>query len=269
MADRADTLLKIQQHEEVTMRMIGHQVLLAAGDDSSLVKPIEKTGDRYRIAFESEFAFSADTLAMVVDSIMTVSKISGNYIVEAVSCTTGEVVYGYELNGISDLRACGGRSYPVGCYELMITLLDTAVVLASDEAESPDSAWILWVAAIFIQLVVVILFLRKRKSQTKGDPYRIEIGRFVFDRRNMELTIEDSRIELTSKEAELLHLLRASANDTVEREQILKEIWQDDGDYVGRTLDVFVSKLRKKLEADSNVKIINIRGVGYKLILND
>ena len=85
----------------------------------------------------------------------------------------------------------------------------------------------------------------------------------------MELTIHDNKIELTSKEADLLQLLSESANDTVERDDILKEVWGDDGDYVGRTLDVFISKLRKKLEADSNVRIVNIRGIGYKLILND
>jgi DNA-binding response OmpR family regulator len=56
-------------------------------------------------------------------------------------------------------------------------------------------------------------------------------------------------------------------NSTVEREHILKTIWGDEGSYIGRTLDVFISKLRKRLEADTKVKIVNVRGVGYKLIL--
>jgi DNA-binding response OmpR family regulator len=54
----------------------------------------------------------------------------------------------------------------------------------------------------------------------------------------------------------------------VERDEILNKVWGDDGDYVGRTLDVFISKLRKKLEADACVKIVNIRGVGYKLVVD-
>jgi len=49
----------------------------------------------------------------------------------------------------------------------------------------------------------------------------------------------------------------------------LANVWGDQGDYVGRTLDVFISKLRKKLEADTNVRIVNIRGVGYKLVLGE
>ncbi len=63
-------------------------------------------------------------------------------------------------------------------------------------------------------------------------------------------------------------MLHASANNALEREVILQQVWGDEGDYVGRTLDVFISKLRKKLEADTSVKIVNIRGVGYKLLVD-
>ena len=73
--------------------------------------------------------------------------------------------------------------------------------------------------------------------------------------------------ELTSKEADLLALLHASVNTTVERYVLLKNVWGDEGAYVGRTLDVFISKLRKKLEADPSIRIVNVRGIGYKLIL--
>ena len=96
----------------------------------------------------------------------------------------------------------------------------------------------------------------------------IPIGGYHFDKRNTELLIEHQKIELTSKEADLLLLLYNSANITVERELILNIVWGDEGDYVGRTLDVFISKLRKKLEFDAKVKIVNIRGVGYKLVID-
>ena len=64
----------------------------------------------------------------------------------------------------------------------------------------------------------------------------------------------------------MLKLLNESANTTVPKEVLLNKVWGDEGDYIGRTLDVFISKLRKKLEADPELKIINARGVGYKLI---
>ena len=63
-------------------------------------------------------------------------------------------------------------------------------------------------------------------------------------------------------------MLYNAANTTVERDVILNMVWGDEGDYIGRTVDVFISKLRKKLEFDSKVKIVNVRGVGYKLIMD-
>lgn len=66
----------------------------------------------------------------------------------------------------------------------------------------------------------------------------------------------------------MLDLLYTNLNQTVNREHILQVVWGDEGDYLGRTLDVFISKLRKKLGADSNLKIVNIRGIGYRMVLN-
>ena len=66
-----------------------------------------------------------------------------------------------------------------------------------------------------------------------------------------------------------MSLLYEYANETVNKETILNKVWGDEGDYVGRTLDVYVSKLRKKLENDASVELKNIRGIGYKLIVED
>lgn len=82
------------------------------------------------------------------------------------------------------------------------------------------------------------------------------------------MLINGEKTELTSKESDLLLLLHNSVNNTVERDVILNAVWEDEGDYIGRTLDVFISKLRKKLMADSKIRILNVRGVGYKLIVN-
>lgn len=65
----------------------------------------------------------------------------------------------------------------------------------------------------------------------------------------------------------MLGLLYTNINRNVTREDILQIVWGDEGDYLGRTLDVFISKLRKKLETDPNIKIVNIRGVGYRMVL--
>ena len=179
------------------------------------------------------------------------------------------------------MMPCMGRSQPVACYELWFTILEQDMaafqgVTQHDEASvpgpGPPSArrW-LWSIPVALLLLGIFAFVRKRRRPTANidDPNVVRIGEFLFNARNMELSFKNERVRLTSKEADLLQLLSASPNDTVEREKILATVWGDEGDYVGRTLDVFVSKLRKKLEADANVRIVNIRGVGYRLVLGE
>ncbi len=130
-----------------------------------------------------------------------------------------------------------------------------------------------WLGYVFSGLAVILalaaLFLIKsRPGRSPVNPNLINLGKYRFDKLNSELIIEEQRIELTSKESDLLLLLYEMVNATVEREVLLNKVWGDEGDYIGRTLDVFISKLRKKLEFDTNVKIVNVRGVGYKLVLN-
>ena len=74
--------------------------------------------------------------------------------------------------------------------------------------------------------------------------------------------------DLTGKESDLLQLLYFHINSTVDRDVLLKEVWRDEGAYIGRTLDVYISKLRKKFESDPAISFINVRGVGYKMTLD-
>lgn len=93
-----------------------------------------------------------------------------------------------------------------------------------------------------------------------------QIGRFVFDTQKQVLTIDDEQQKLTTKESELLTLLCSHANDILQREMALKTIWIDDNYFNARSMDVYITKLRKLLKADESVEIINIHGKGYKLI---
>jgi DNA-binding response OmpR family regulator len=80
------------------------------------------------------------------------------------------------------------------------------------------------------------------------------------------LTINGESTKLTTKEAELLALLCAHANDILERNHALKQIWVDDNYFNARSMDVYITKLRKLLKPDPSIEIINIHGKGYKLI---
>ena len=95
------------------------------------------------------------------------------------------------------------------------------------------------------------------------------IGKFVFNYHKQMLTLDDKVIRLTTKESELLTLLVENANIVLERNLALKTIWADDNYFNARSMDVYITKLRKLLKDDPNVSIINIHGKGYKLIVSN
>jgi DNA-binding response OmpR family regulator len=90
----------------------------------------------------------------------------------------------------------------------------------------------------------------------------------LFDSESRKLVINGKTIDLTVTETRVLLIFALSPNETIERSRLQKEIWEDEGVIVGRSLDMFISKLRKKLEPDPTIKIAVIRGKGYKLEIN-
>ena len=94
-----------------------------------------------------------------------------------------------------------------------------------------------------------------------------KLGNFVFFESTGMLSLNGSTIELSVKEAKALSILASNQNQVVERDLLMKEIWEDDGVVViTRNVDVLISKLRKRLSADPSVKIVNVHGKGYKMI---
>ncbi|MGD0582370.1 MAG: response regulator transcription factor [Bacteroidales bacterium] len=101
-------------------------------------------------------------------------------------------------------------------------------------------------------------------GQKKQDHY--EIGEYRFDTLKQLLTFGDQTIKLTTKESELLELLCRHSNEVMQRNYALKAIWIDDNYFNARSMDVYITKLRKYLKMDPSVKILNVHGKGYKLI---
>jgi DNA-binding response OmpR family regulator len=93
-----------------------------------------------------------------------------------------------------------------------------------------------------------------------------KIGNYTFDNIRQVLEINSIEYKLTSKESELLKLLCENSNDVLDRSTALKEIWHDDSYFNARSMDVYITKLRKYLKEDSNVELINVHGTGFKLV---
>ena len=115
------------------------------------------------------------------------------------------------------------------------------------------------------ELIVRINSLLNR-IELKTNVDFIKIGDYVFNYTKQTLTIENNTEQLTHREAELLFYLFEKKNEVLDRTFILNKLWGNDDFFNARSMDVFISKLRKKLKKDSNIQIINIRGFGYKLL---
>ncbi len=108
----------------------------------------------------------------------------------------------------------------------------------------------------------------RRTRGTRGNDRTVwEIGSFTFDTQKQQLTRGEQVQKLTTKEADLLHLLCNNMNQVLDRNFALKAIWMDDNYFNARSMDVYITKLRKYLKTDPSVQIINVHGKGYKLIV--
>ena len=95
----------------------------------------------------------------------------------------------------------------------------------------------------------------------------LTIGRYLFDHPKQKLRLGLHETDLTNRESELLKRLHDQRNQVLERTTVLRELWGDDSFFNGRSLDVFITRLRRCLKDDPQVQIVNIRGIGYKLIM--
>lgn len=95
-----------------------------------------------------------------------------------------------------------------------------------------------------------------------------QIGKFTYDYNHQMLSIDGNSTKLTSKEAELLKLLCEQLNQVVDRSFALNRVWQNDSYFNARSMDVYIAKLRKYLKEDPTVELINVHGIGFKLITN-
>jgi DNA-binding response OmpR family regulator len=116
-------------------------------------------------------------------------------------------------------------------------------------------------------ILKVQIFLKRRNviSDNNIQQSEFELGDYQFDYNNLELKAEEFFKKLTQKEADLLRYFVRNQNEVLKRSDILETIWGEDDYFMGRSLDVFISRLRKYLKEDESLKIENIHGVGFRL----
>ena len=253
-----------EKHVEVVLRDIGHRLLLTAKDSSSRVLPIKKVNEHtYQISFQNEMSFVADTVISLFEREFQKSDLAKDYIVNLRTCEQRETVFAFEINNkAGNITPCSGRSLEAGCYFIEIDFMKT------------DQLNYLWLLLLIVPLGLLGLNSRKKSPKTAAptsisdDTGFVKLGRYKFYPDNNELKMDQTTIILSDKETKALKMFAANINQMVERENLMKVIWEEEGIIVmSRNVDVLVSKLRKKLSEDSAIKFINVHGRGYKLVI--
>ena len=255
---------------ELLIRKIGHELLSSAGDDSSRVLPVRQFSPlEFRISFENELSLTPDSIIRIVNATLAKSDLPENYEVRVIDGSSSELVYGFAKGKLEkdNIEACTGRSIPRGHYYIDINFSAPVKPFLSGPR--------LILGGIGLSAIVLLGF--NYYQRTKRKPFSppeaptapvsnaIQIGRTIFYSDQHYIEFDHSKTDLTNKESKLLHIFASSINQMIDRNSLQKEVWENEGVIVTRSLDMFVSKLRKKLSPDDSVKIVNIPGKGYKL----
>ena len=255
-------------HIKVALRSVGHQLLLLENDSTSLVKPIEQTNaTTYKLSFERSFQIDPEVLNATIDNVFKSKLNIHNYLVEVVDCTSNEVAYSYVTTAFrdEDIVPCSGRVLPNDCYSILVMLTEIPVKTTSTKT-------IIFYILVALVLAFLVLVFYSKYASYKREQQEVQntnyIGHFKFYPDQLILVKEAEEIQLSNKECELLALFVAKPNEVIKREELTKKVWEDNGVVVGRSLDTYISKLRKKLASDASIQLINVHGVGYKLVTN-
>jgi hypothetical protein len=257
---------RFSEKVNLALRRTGHYLLVEAGDSSTRIAPVRQT-DAVTWQIRLDHSFDYNRLPALLQKSMELQGIRDNYDVEVFKCSDGVLQLGYNFLDFKEnsTAPCMGREMESGCYNLQVRF-----VAPTNTAGNPMLAW--FAAAGCLLLTGIFLTVRhRRKPEIQDAPaaeraHLVLFGNSRLDTGNQTLVSGAARHTLTYREAKLLHLFGTHPNQLLERDFILQSVWGDEGILVGRSVDVFVSRLRKLLRDDPSVKIAAVHGMGYRLV---
>ncbi len=265
-SDSSEKNEAFSERVKVSLRDVGHQLLLTNQDSTSLVLPIIAIDkSKYELSFQNQLSFEPENLVAIVKRSFEKANLPNNYRVEVINCTDKEVAYSYEMSAEdeSTIIPCRGRYLPEYCYTIEVKFTYRTAFYFSKQT-------LLYILTFIVFLVLQFVFYKIKRTTIAEESNSVHtlIGSFQFYPEQNKLVKEAIEISLSKKECELLAIFVANPNQIIKRDELTKKVWEDNGVFVGRSLDTYISKLRKKLKDDDSIKLINIHGIGYKLEIN-
>ena len=247
----------------LALRKMADGLLRQSGDEESRIAAVEQTAPMvWRVRMDQPFAYEA--LPGLLQQALDRHGITAPYEVAVRRCADDVIDLGYhQLDWLQDsLVPCSGRVFSEECHFIEVTFLATGP--EQDDPTGPFPWW-LWLL-LGGGLATGLIFLWPGKSPREELAHdHLTVGGSALDLAGQTLTSPAGRQHLTYREAKLLAFFARHPDQVLQRDEILQQVWADEGVLVGRSLDMFVSRLRKKLAGDPTVSIVAVHGVGYRL----
>lgn len=259
--DRGGAALSAEK-VNLALRRTADALLKEMGDSTSQIPPVEQI-DAHIWLIRLEHTFDYDKLPSILQASLDLHGIVRNYDVAVLRCADGVLQLGYNFEDFAQNNSatCQGRDLPTDCYNLQVTFAS-----GGKNSGLPLAGW------FFSGLLAVALFAlglkwRRPPQQEAAEaaPEGLRFGQSRLDVANQLLTCGKVNHQITYREAKLLHLFVQRPNQVLERSFILDNVWADEGIMVGRSVDMFVSRLRKMLRDDPSVQLVAVHGVGYRM----
>lgn len=259
----------------LALRQIGHDYLNSLGDRRTTIPSVVHRPDG-SLFLQLERHLSYDTISAITAQVFNHFNITDSYTLSLEDCETGEVFLGGFWKGVNGLElvetdlniACAERDQPIRCASLAVSFPPPADPL------SGPLPWVLF--GIGCLLMVAGPAWQRLAPEPQAASVELEEIAVVSDKQKLgnnclfslaeqSLIIGETSHELTYREAKLFGFLATNANQVLDRETIHDAVWGEEGIMVGRSLDVFISRIRKKLTDAVGVEIQTVHGVGYRL----
>ena len=250
-----------EEQTHLAVRSIGDELLKSDADFSTPVPPVErKTSEALRLNFDAPIAIDPDRLAALSLKYLH-AGIVGKAIVKVLKSDSGEVVYGFEIDNFSKTEIpCLGRVLPKAQYYIEVSFYpDPRVMLVHSNTRAFGTA-----GASIVFVVLGFLFVRNSKT-SQGIQKEICWNGIRLDLDHSQVIANNHSIQLTSKESQILTILLEHTGHLVSRDFFLQHIWEKEGVITDRSLDMYISRLRKKLKVLPHIEIANQHGKGYYL----
>lgn len=248
----------------LALRRTADGLLRSSGDSTSYIPAVEQMSEYiWRVKLGNDFRY--EQLPFILQSSLDLYGIDQAYQVSIRNCENSQIELGYhQFDFLNNNQVpCQGRELPKACRYIEISFLDRR------EQPTLHPMKLAWICFALFGLVGLWFYKKNkpiRETQTAfSESDGLVFGNSKLDIENQTLMCGNIRQTLTFRETKLLKLLVNHQNQLLERDLILKEVWADEGILVGRSLDVFVSRLRKKLAVDTTVSIASVHGIGYRL----